>query len=769
MTLISKLRNAVFLALGILLLSPIAGPAANVFGVVQAQAQTINRIAVEGNVRVDDATVISYLTVRVGDQATSASLAQSTSALLNTGLFSSVNIAMSGSTLRVRVTENAIVGSVLFEGNQRFSDDQLIDMVDSGTRGVFTPERLSTDEQTIRLAYSRAGFQDVSVTSRTEMDDNGRVRVIFVINEGARASIAKISFSGNNTFDSNQLKNVIGTKESHFMSWLFQDDSFDEDRLTVDGELIRLYYANHGYPDAQILSAVSEFDPAQNAHFISFTISEGEKYTFGQIGIETSIVGLNAEALKGGITTNEGSTYSLARLQKSAENLAVGATDQGYAFADVRPRVDRDVANHTFNITYLVDEGARVYVERINISGNNKTRDFVIRRELDFAEGDPFNRTLISRGKTSIESLGLFSSVQMNTSQGSAADKVVINVAVVESSSGDYGITAGYDTQSGVLGELSLTERNFLGRGQYLRASIGASQTGKTYELSFTEPRFMGLKISSGFDIYSRVTDERSTNFYGVTSTGGQVRVGVPLTSQISTTFFAGLEQKTFKDNDPTDSAIATDGQERLTGTVGYTLVFNGVDDVKRPSEGLYATLTQKYAGIDNNYLLTEGKARYFVPLFEDSRIVASVKGQVGVISDFSGAGVQPTESFFMGSNLVRGFQSGGMGARAASGEALGATFYAGISGEIEFPIPSIPENWGLKGAVWADTGYVGSPSALAPAAASGMTQQWRSSIGASIVWDSPFGPLRGDFAHVIQQDTGDKTQMFALTLKTLL
>lgn len=769
MTLFSKPLHAVALALGILLLAPLAGPASSFVGVTQANAQTINRINVDGNVRVDDATVISYLTVRVGERVNSSKIESSVASLLSTGLFETVNASMSGNTLRVRVSENGIVGSVLFEGNKRFSDDQLLAMVDSGARGVFTPQRLSTDEQTIRLAYSRAGFEDVSVSSRTETDGNNRTRVIFVVNEGERASISTISFSGNNTFDANQLKSVIGTKESHILSWLFQDDMFDEDRLSVDGEIIRNFYANHGYPDAQILSAVSEFDADKNAHFVSFTISEGEKYTFGDIGIETSIFDLNVDGMKGDIRTEKGQTYSLAKLQRSAEDLAISATDQGFAFADVRPRVERNIVDRTFNVTYLVDEGARVYVERINIRGNDKTRDFVVRRELDFAEGDPFNRTLISRGKANIEALGLFSAVQVNTAPGSAADKVVINIALVESSSGDYGITAGYDTAAGILGEISLTERNFLGRGQYLKASIGASTSGQSYQLSFTEPRFMGLKISSGFDLYSRVTDENSKNFYGRTATGGQLRIGVPITRDLSSTFFVGLENKSFRDTN-NDSVVAVNGAERLAGTVGYTLTYNGVDNTQNPTEGLYATFTQKYVGIEDNYLQTELKARYFVPLLEDNRIIASLKGQVGVVTDFSGNGVAASESFFPGSRLVRGFQSSGLGARAASGEALGATFYAGLSAEVEFPIPSLPESWGLTGAVWADTGFIGSPSSTVSAfTATGMANEWRSSVGISVLWDSPFGPLRGDFAHVIQQDTGDKTQMFALTLKTLL
>jgi outer membrane protein insertion porin family len=345
MTIVTKLHLSLFLALALIFAAPAAGPVSGMFGVTAAQAQTINRISVQGNQRVDDATVISYLTVRVGSRATRAELSASQSALLASGLFSSATVSMSGNTLRVAVSENSIVGSVLFEGNNALSDNELNDMVDLSRRGTFTQARLETDIRTIEYAYDRRGFENVKVTARTENTSDGRIRVVFVVNEGNRAGIAAINFSGNNAYDSGFLKSLISTKESHLLSWLFRDDALDEDRLTVDGETIRQYYVNHGYPDAQILSAVSEFDEAQNAYFVSFTISEGEYYEFAGIGIETSIPGLDTEALKSVVRTYEGDTFSARKIAASSEEMAVRAAAQGYAFADVRARLNRDTAN----------------------------------------------------------------------------------------------------------------------------------------------------------------------------------------------------------------------------------------------------------------------------------------------------------------------------------------------------------------------------------------------------------------------------------------
>jgi outer membrane protein insertion porin family len=684
--------------------------------------------------------------------------------------------------------QEQLVGSVLFEGNRRFSDSQLLAMVDVSASGIFTQQRLAADIESIRQAYDRDGFLSVAVTARTEPTDDGRVRVIFNVNEGNRAGIAAINFTGNNSFGANSLKSNMLTKETGILSWLFKDDGYDEQKLAVDRERLRLFYANRGYPDVQVTS-VGEYDATKNAYFINFTINEGQKYEFSDVGIETSIAGLDTNALKGSVQTGQGSAYSNADLQQSIEDMAYEATVQGYSFVDVRARLDRDVANATFKVTYLVDEGARLYVERINITGNTKTRDFVIRRELEFAEGDPFNRALVVRGRENIDGLGFFSAVEVTTGPGSSADKVVVNIAVTETSTGEYGATAGYSTVDGILGEVSLTERNFLGRGQYLRAAIGASQSGRTFDFSFTEPRFMGLNISAGVDVYHRINDETATNFYGYEATGGQLRAGIPLTQDISATVFAGLERKVIDDdmtydhdNNPATPEIPLAGQTSLLvgndqefykGFIGYTLTYNTLDDAKKPTEGMLATFTQQYIGWDHNLIRSEAKARYFVPVIEDSGIVASVRGQAGVINDLSGNGVHAVEAFTLGTQLIRGFEGRGLGPRIQNGEYIGAVAYAGISAEVQFPLPGVPESYGLSGAVWADAAWIDGVNVprldgvnmIDP---NSIDVPWRTSIGASLIWESPFGPLRGDFAHVINKSTSDSTQVFQLTMSSL-
>jgi outer membrane protein insertion porin family len=462
----NKLMRSVILALAILLAAPVAGMALPLVGVSQAQAATVSRIVVSGNHQVAAATIENIISVKIGQASTPALISQSIDSLYKSGLFSSVSVTQSGGTVYVRVAENPSIASVLFQGNQRFSDKELLTMVQAASRSAYSPTRIQTDVQAIEAAYKSAGYTNATVTANTQTVDGGRKLVTFVINEGTRSGIEAINFVGNNAFSATTLKSVIRTHETGFLSWLLHDDNYTPEQLEIDKQLIRRYYADHGYPDAQVTSAVAEYDAKKNDYYITYTIVEGQKYTFGPTAIETSIPGLDTRALQSTVTTNTGGDYSQAKLQKTTATMAYDATQDGFPFADVRPRVDRDPINHKLNITYLVDNGPRVYVERINITGNIKTRDFVIRRELDFSEGDPFNQNLVQHDKDAIMALGFFKAVNITTEPGSAPDKVIVDINVIEQSTGNYGITAGYSTQDGVLGEVSLTERNFLGRGQ---------------------------------------------------------------------------------------------------------------------------------------------------------------------------------------------------------------------------------------------------------------------------------------------------------------
>jgi outer membrane protein insertion porin family len=756
-------------------------------GVTQAAAQAAS-ISVRGNERVDAETIRNY----VGRPATNAEIDEAVKRLFDTGLFSDVRINRSGNTLIVQVVEHSIVNQVVFRGNRRVRDNQLEAATQLGPRRAYSEALLQADLEAIRAAYVRTGRSDVVVDYEVVDLGSNRVNIIYNIQEGGRTRIASIAFHGNSAYSDRRLREVITTKQTNILSWLTRNDVFDEDRLRADEEALRRFYFNRGYADFRVISAYGELDEARNEYTINFTIDEGERYTFGSIEIDSTIPGVDAERLRGAISTREGRVYSARDVEDTLIALTERVAGMGYAFAEVLPRGDRDFANRTISIVYTIDQGPRTYVERIEIRGNTRTRDYVIRREFDIVEGDAFNQVLVQRARRRLEALDFFESINISTAPGSQPDQVVLVVDLVEKATGEFSIGGGYttggdDASRGFSVEASVTERNFLGRGQYLRAAIGASENGQTFDFSFTEPHFMGLDIAAGVDVYHRIVNESSRNYYGYQATGGQLRVGVPLTSSLSVTGFSGLERKIIDDTethdhddndatpevpDPFASAFVNDDEEYWKYFIGYTLTYNGVDDRRNPTSGLLATFTQQYIGWDFNLLKTEGRARYYMPLIEDSGIIASVRGQAGIIHDLDDDGVHPLEAFYPGSQLVRGFQSRGMGPRLLdSGEPVGTTMYAGVSAEIEFPLPVLPENYGLSGAVWADAGWIGDAAdnfglAIDP---DSENEPWRTSIGASIIWDSPFGPLRGDFAHVLSESITDNTQVFQLTMQNSL
>ncbi|MDQ2632391.1 MAG: outer membrane protein assembly factor BamA, partial [Pseudomonadota bacterium] len=472
-----------------------------------AQAATVSSIDVRGNQRVDAETIRNYLTIKPGQSFSNADVDESVKRLFGTGLFSDVSVNQVGGTLVVQVSEYQIVNQVLFQGNKKLKDTQLSNTVQLKSRGTFSPDRMEADAEAIRAAYSRIGRDDATVTPRTMDLGENRVNVVFEINEGDRTKIAKINFVGNEAFGDRRLSDVITTKESTLLSFLLRDDIYDEDRLRADEEALRRFYFNRGYADFQVVSAFGELDEASNEYTVTITVDEGDKYTFSDISVDSTLAEVPGESLMPLVKTREGDVYSAKNVEDSIIQVTEHLAGLGYAFAQVTPRGDRNFENRTISVVYTVDQGAKTYVERIEIRGNTRTRDYVIRREFDVSEGDAFNQVLIQRAKRRLEALGFFETVEIATAPGSEADQVILVVDVVDKSTGEFAIGAGYTTGGDSPGpsiEGSITERNFLGRGQFIKFSAGGGQNSRDYQFSFTEPYFLGRRIAAGFDIYRR-------------------------------------------------------------------------------------------------------------------------------------------------------------------------------------------------------------------------------------------------------------------------
>ena len=477
----------------------------------QAYAQgVVKDIQVAGNRRVEPETVRSYLQFAPGEAYNAAKIDASLKALFATGLFSDVTIDPQGSTIIVTVVENPVINQVAFEGNSEVDTATLGGEVQLKPRSVFTRARVQADVQRILDVYRRQGRFAASVEPKIIELEQDRINLVFEINEGGATKVKGINFVGNRAFSDSQLRDIVSTTQSGWFDFLKGTSIYDPDRLSLDRELVRQYYLKNGYADAVVTAGNAELDPDGQGFLITFAIEEGEPYTFGAVVIESSLAEVLPQDYQSDLLIAAGDVYNSALLDKTVEKLTLSIAERGYAFARVRPRAVPDAAARTIAVSFVVDEGPRVYIERINIVGNERTKDYVIRREFRLAEGDAYNPLMVDRAKKRLSGLGLFKNVEVKRRPGSAQDRVVLDVEITEQSTGELSFGAGYSTSEGVIGDVSITERNFLGNGQFLRLKLAGSIERFQIDLSFTEPRFLDYNMSAGFDLFHKEIDQRS-------------------------------------------------------------------------------------------------------------------------------------------------------------------------------------------------------------------------------------------------------------------
>ncbi|WP_113155143.1 outer membrane protein assembly factor BamA [Nitratireductor sp. OM-1] len=752
-----------------------------------AEAATVSRIEVRGNRRVEDETIRNYIDIRPGRSFSNDDVNEAVKRLFATGLFADVSISQSGGALIVTVDEYSIVNQVIFQGNKKIKDANLARAVQLQPRKSFSNQSLQADEETIREAYRRIGRDDATVTGRTQALDDGRVNVIFEVQEGGRTKIAAINFVGNEAFGNGRLRDVISTKQSNFLSFLMRDDIYDDNRLRADEETLRRFYYNRGYADFRVISATADLDEVENAYTVTFTVDEGERYRFGNIGVESTVTGIDTDALNAEIKTRQGNVYSAKNVEDSIIALTENVAGKGYAFAQVTPRGNRNFETREIDVVYSIDEGPRAYIQRIEIRGNQRTRDYVIRREFDLSEGDAFNQVLVQRAKRRLEGLNFFQTVNISTVPGSQPDQVILVVDVVEKSTGEFSIGAGYSTASGDSSsggfsvEGSVTERNFLGRGQFVRIAAGGGKDSRDYSFSFTEPYFLGRRISAGFDVYRRT--RKFDDKYDRDTTGATIRFGLPITEALSSQLAYNFSQEEYTGvgfcaDDPIDPAKcnlapalieAIDDGKWIKSSVSGSLVYNTIDDMKNPHSGLYANLTLEVAGLggDAKFVKATARGTYYQTLSEELDLVGLFTVGAGHIQALDGD-LRVFDHFSSSDRIIRGFDYNGIGPyQNASGSGIdhiGGKTYFNASAEAQFPFPVLPESFGLRGAVFADAATLyGSDIA----GAIGTDLQWRASVGAGLIWASPFGPLRVDYAYPILKEDTDDVQNFNFGIST--
>ncbi len=739
----------------------------------------ISQIIVEGNQRVEPASVQSYMTVQPGQTATPSEINASVRALFATGLFKDVRIEQRGSALVVMVEENPVINQIAIEGNKRIDDDPLRSLLTSRERRVYTRAKAEADADTLLEQYRRTGRYAATVEPKIIELPQNRVDLIFEVDEGAVTGVESLRFIGNTKFSDRRLRRVVSTDESSLLNFLSSTDTYDPDRLELDKELLRRFYLSRGLADFEVLSAVAELSPDKKGFFLTFTVNEGEEYDFGAIDIISNAEGVDIEELRSLIIAREGNPYNLSEIEDSIGALTLRLGELGYAFTEIDAVPTKDTEGRTIGITFEVNEGERVFVERINIIGNSRTLDRVIRREYELVEGDAFNALQVRRSRSNIRGLGYFRTVNVETEPGSAPDRIVINTEVEEQSTGQISFGLGFSTSDSVSGEVSITERNLLGRGQFLRARARVSGSSQLYDLSFTEPRFLDRDVAAGFDIYRRETDDQDTSSFDVRNTGFTPRLSFPLGryTRLSTRY--RISQDEIIDVPANASPlIQQDIASNITSSVGYTLTHDRRNDTVEPSKGYLLRLDQDFAGLggDTRFVKTEVSAKAFQRLVSDE-VIGSIELAGGAIVGFGDYEPNISDRFFLGGDSFRGFESAGLGPEdQVTSDKLGGNFYAIARTEVTFPLP-LPEEYGLAAGVFADVGTLfgldNTSYTVTDAAGNVSTvtvddsAQLRAAAGASLFWQSPFGPVRMNFAYPIVQEAGDEDEFFRFTAGT--
>ena len=746
-----------------------------------AQSSTIiNTIRVEGSQRIEPETVRSYMLVAPGDVYDPAIVDQSLKRLFATGLFADVTIRLEGQTVIVSLRENPIINRIAFEGNDKLDNAELGEEMKLRPRVVFTRAKVQADVQRLVELYRRSGRFAATVEPKIVELPQNRVNLIFEISEGEKTTIQRINIIGNEDYSDRDLRGEIATKEARWWRFMTSNDTYDPDRLLYDRELLRQYYLQQGYADFHVISAVAELSRDRKDFFITITLEEGEIYTVGEIGVESQIPDLEVEDLRKLVYTREGKRYNAKQIEFTIDAMTDAAGLLGYAFVNVRPRIKRDRENQIINITYVVMDAPRVYIERIDIVGNVRTLDKVIRREMRIVEGDAFNTARIRRSQDRIRSLGFFEEVEVDQVEGSTPDRVIVTATVQERSTGELSIGAGVSSRENVIGEISIRERNLLGKGQDLRLALAISSRRQQIDIGFTEPYFLNRNIAAGVDLFHRRVDYDESSFEQA-STGANLRAVFPIIEYLTMGLRYQIRQDDVQILGLAPSPFITVGKF-LTSSVGYTLNYDTRDDYRKPTRGFLATLSQDFAGLGGQkYIRSRLNYDWYTPLPFLTNWVFNFSVEAGHIFGYGGDVVNINDRFFLGGSRLRGFEQAGVGPRYIpaphpstpedeifySSSLGGNTFLAG-SLEIFIPLGAI-EEFGISASTFVDFGIVYGVDETADLHRENISRSGglRMSVGIGFSWRSPFGPIRFDFAKAIMKEPFDETEFFQFNVGT--
>jgi outer membrane protein insertion porin family len=729
-------------------------------------------VVVRGNRRIEAETILAYMDLRPGQTVSAEDLNRAVRRLFDTGLFQDVQIVPQDGRLIVEVVENPSINEIAFEGNDVLADEDLEQIISLRPRLPFTISAAEADAQAIIEVYRRTGRFGAEVEPVLIERSENRVDLVFEIEEGDLTGVSAIDFVGNQVFSDRRLRSVIETSESGLLSLIISADFYDPDRLELDKELLRNYYFERGYADFSVLSATAELAPDRDGFFITFTVDEGEQYEFGALDVDVAARGLEPVEFEALIPDGlSGDVYDASEVEAIANAMTDLAGERGFAFVEVRPRPRKDEANRIIDITFEVVEGQRVFVERIDIEGNSQTLDRVIRRQIELVEGDPFDARKIREAQRRIRALNYFSRVEIETEPGATDDRAVLKVSVEEQSTGSLSFGLGFSSSVGPIGNIALTERNFLGRGQLVNVQVTAAGRRQVYDFNFVEPSFLDRDLSVGVRAFYIDDNQSRASDFEITRLGFGPTVGFPLGAHTRLTTRYEFRRDDVNVRSFASPVLQADSGGSTVSSVGYGLVFDRRSDVIEPISGYFIDVDQNFAGLggDARYVRSEGSIKGWTA-FLDEQVVASLEFEVGTVFGFGKDDLRVNERFFLGGASLRGFAYNSVGPRdLVTNDALGGKNSLVSRLEVSFPL-GLPEELGIFGGFFVDAGTLFGLDGE-PIGAEGVPiddgPALRVGAGALLFVATPFGPLELSFGTPVVKEDFDKSEFFRLSIGT--
>lgn len=732
--------------------------------------EAIATIEVKGNRRVETPTVLSYIDVKSGEEITEGKIEEILKNLFATGLFADVVIEQQGNRLLIQVVENKIINRIAFEGNTRLKDEVIQSEIGIRPREVYTPARTQEAAQKIRDMYRLSGRYGAKVEPKIVEREQNRVDLIFEIAEGNPTHINKIIFIGNNHFSSGRLETVIMTQESRWYRFFSSDDTYDPDRLAFDKELLRRYYREQGYADFKVESVVAELDPDDQEFYITYTLNEGQRYQFGDIKVTVNIPNLSPSCLKENIMFEKGDWFNSKKVEKAIDKLVNSIGEKGFAFVEVEPEFTRHLDTRTIDVNFTVKEGPHVYINRIDITGNDRTDYEVIRREFRLVEGDAYNSEKIKRSEHRLQNLDFFKKVEIKKEETTAPDKADLKVEVEDKPTGSLQFSGGYSTVDGPLVGVTMNERNLMGKGYDVYGSAMVAQRAKDFHTGVTDPYFLDKPLMGGVDLFhsTRKFSTKQTGFSGYqqVKTGTVLSVGYDIMDYLGQSWNYGIRKDQIGQMSPYSSPfLLAQRGNWVVSSVGHNLFYDKRDNAVDPTSGYFAGLADDLAGVGGNvqYFKNSIRGSNYISLDEEHKWVLATKASTGVMNGL-GKTTRVADRYELGADTLRGFAEDGIGPRdITTGDALGGLLYYKATFELAFPL-GLPNELGVRGNIFTDIGSVWHCSTPSPNI-KGDNPQPRAGAGAGITWRSPFGPIGVYYAPFVWGEKNiDRVQRFNVT-----